>query len=414
MSENQGPVDNRCEQSRGALSRGMSRFLRARRKSRFTIGFLACLLFIHIGCGSDLTDVPARGQTDPVSSRGDAADDAAIWVNSKSPELSVIIGTDKKAGLHVYAISGEELQFLPIGEANNVDVRSDFPFSDAEAPLVAVSNWTDGTVTLMRFDVDAIRIVEEPVGRIPTGMDLVYGVCLYNPEPGIFEVAATSHGGLLLQWRLGIDAGGAVLGSLVRTIDLGSKAEGCVFDDALRLLYVAEEGVGLWRIPADVDLGDERSLVDRVHPDGNLRADVEGVDLYAKTDGTGFLVVSSQGESAFRIYRREGDNDYVGGFRVRTSEDGAVDGVNHTDGLAVTSASLGPDWPAGLLVVQDNDNRRPRENQNFKLVCWTDVEEAIGLPRSAAPRATLTSFLPGNAAGIPSRSVDVIANRSRR
>jgi 3-phytase len=34
-------------------------------------------------------------ETTPVSHRGDAADDAAIWVNPSDPARSTIIGTDK-------------------------------------------------------------------------------------------------------------------------------------------------------------------------------------------------------------------------------------------------------------------------------------------------------------------------------
>ncbi|MEO1101243.1 MAG: phytase, partial [Pseudomonadota bacterium] len=36
---------------------------------------------------------------------------------------SLILGTNKDEGLHVYNLAGEELQFLDVGMLNNVDVR---------------------------------------------------------------------------------------------------------------------------------------------------------------------------------------------------------------------------------------------------------------------------------------------------
>lgn len=41
---------------------------------------------------------------------------------------------------------------------------------------------------------------------------------------------------------------------------------------------------------------------------------------------------------------------------------------------------LGPDFPQGVLVVQDDDNRNPSALQNFKYVWWTDVVALLNLP----------------------------------
>jgi len=40
-------------------------------------------------------------------------------------------------------------------------------------------------------------------------------------------------------------------------------------------------------------------------------ADVEGLTIAYGSDGKGYLIASSQGNSTFAIYRREGDNTYV-------------------------------------------------------------------------------------------------------
>jgi 3-phytase len=62
-------------------------------------------------------------ETDPVQSYGDAADDPAIWVHPDKPELSVIIGAQKKRGINVYDLSGNLLQSRADGRINNVDLR---------------------------------------------------------------------------------------------------------------------------------------------------------------------------------------------------------------------------------------------------------------------------------------------------
>ncbi|QHC48451.1 phytase [Billgrantia tianxiuensis] len=53
-----------------------------------------------------LAVISAQGETVPVASRGDAADDPAIWYNADAPERSLVLGTDKKRGLEVYDLQG--------------------------------------------------------------------------------------------------------------------------------------------------------------------------------------------------------------------------------------------------------------------------------------------------------------------
>ena len=67
----------------------------------------------------------------------------------------------------------------------------------------------------------------------------------------------------------------------------------------------------------------------------------------------------------------------MGSFRVADDETSGVDGTEETDGLAVVPADLGPAFPDGLLVIQDGFNRLPKDNQNFKLLSWRDVLEAL-------------------------------------
>ena len=324
--------------------------------------------------------VRPAGETEPVQSWGDAADDPAVWAHPTDPARSLIIGTDKKRGLEVYDVEGRRLQTLPDGRMNNVDVRDGFRFRGQRVPLVAASNRTTKTIALYRIDVESGRLMPVELEVSGTGLRDPYGLCLYRSARNdrMYVFINDADDGLMRQWRLE-DRGGRVRATRVRDIEIGSQAEGCVADDALGHLYVGEEDVGLWKYGAEPSAGAARTAVDRTEG-GNLSADVEGMGLWLRKDGTGFLVVSNQGADNYAVYRREGDNDFLGTFHVVASEELGIDGVSETDGLEVTSAPLGPGYPQGLLVVQDGRNLSPSARQNFKLVPWHDVVSALGLP----------------------------------
>ncbi len=66
-------------------------------------------------------------QTVPVPSGGDAADDPALWLHPFHPEQSLLLGTDKQGGLHVYNLDGSQRQLVGRGcHPNNVDVLCGF------------------------------------------------------------------------------------------------------------------------------------------------------------------------------------------------------------------------------------------------------------------------------------------------
>ena len=100
---------------------------------------------------------------------------------------------------------------------------------------------------------------------------------------------------------------------------------------------------------------------------------------WAGRDGRGFIVLSNQGADNYAVYRREGDNAFVGIFHIIADPDRGIDGVSETDGLDVVGAPLGAKFPDGLLVVQDGRNLSPRERQNYKYVSWRDISAALGI-----------------------------------
>ena len=79
------------------------------------------------------------------------------------------------------------------------------------------------------------------------------------------------------------------------------------------------------------------------------------------------------------MYRREGDNAYVGSFAVVADGARGIDGISETDGLDVSSRNLGPGFEHGAMVAQDGRNVLPIENQNYKYVSWDAIARALGL-----------------------------------
>jgi 3-phytase len=135
---------------------------------------------------------------------------------------------------------------------------------------------------------------------------------------------------------------------------------------------VGEETAGVWAVDLE---SRKRELVHAV--DGEtLVADVEGLDIY-HGGGESYLVVSSQGDDSFVLYRLPGHEKLLK-FRIAADLEKSIDGASETDGLSVTPQPL-PGYPHGILVVQDGYNVAPGENQNFKIIDWRQVEALIGV-----------------------------------
>ena len=324
--------------------------------------------------------VQPRVETEPADSYGDAADDPAIWVDKRDPSRSVVIGTDKKLGLNVYDLKGKRLQVVPDGRMNNVDLREGFMLGGKATTIVAATNRTTKSISLYRFD-PATRRLSSIAGTLESGMSDPYGLCMYHSAKtgDYFVIANDSVDGKYRQWRV-VDRDGKAAIELVREIAVGSQAEGCVADDELGQLYIAEEDVALWVYSAEPDGGDQRTQIDKTEG-GNLTADIEGLSIYVGAGGKGYVIASNQGEDDYAVYRREAPHEYVGKFHVVANETLGIDGSSETDGLDVVSAPLNSDYPMGLLVVQDGRNLMPSQRQNFKYVSWQDVLESLGEKR---------------------------------
>jgi len=324
--------------------------------------------------------VVASVETVPVETDGDAADDPAVWVHPTDPSLSLVIGTQKQSGLYVYGLDGKTLQFLPDGKMNNVDLRDGFMLDGKPVSLVLASNRTDDSIAIYRVDPEARRLVAVADGVQATGLPDPYGLCLYRSRRSKKTyVFVNDTEGRMKQWELVDAGGGKVRTKLVREFAFGSQAEGCVADDETGVLYVAEEDVGLWRMSAEPKGGAARTSVAAVAANPALKDDMEGVGLYDLGGGRGYLVLSSQGNNSYAVFRREGANEYIGSFAVVADGATGIDGVSETDGLEVTSRSLGAAFPHGAMIAQDGRNVGPQEHQNFKIISWDAIAASLKL-----------------------------------
>lgn len=310
--------------------------------------------------------VVARGETVPVgTANDDAADDPAIWRNSRNPQRSWIVATDKKAGLHVYALDGQSRHFVAAGRVNNVDLID----LGRRGVIVVASDRNDNANAVLlvyRLETATGRLTE--IGRASGGAGEAYGVCLMA-DRGQLHAFSVLKQGTIHQVRLDLGRAG-VESRIIRTMQLQTQTEGCVADPRTRTLYVGEEDVGIWRFDARAGAPVAGTLVAPV--DGKqLVADVEGLALAPQGGRGGFLVASSQGDNAYALYRLPGLTP-AGRFRIASGRFGSVE---ETDGIALVLGGFGPSYAGGLFVAQDGENAPAA--QNFKLVAWRDVMRAL-------------------------------------
>jgi 3-phytase len=199
----------------------------------------------------------------------------------------------------------------------------------------------------------------------------------------------------------------------------GLSARADLFFLLFSLNSSGQEDVGIWRVyiknfgtvqplqldrvreygvPYTYDAVEEECIYNFAADPGfggkHLAADVEGLTIYYGAGKQGYLLASSQGNNRFAVYNRAanfGLNRYLGNFVLSGIR--GIDGVEESDGAAVLNVPLGPEFPYGLLVTQDGDNRpevldgngEARSNTNFKFTPWPAIAKAFPKPLLIQP-----------------------------
>ena len=274
------------------------------KKASFILAF-----FLSVSINSEIVEVEAIYETPPVVTKGDAADDPAIWVNNRNPSNSIIFGTDKKSGIYSYNLQGQELSYTNLGNINNIDTRtinigddenvSDFTFLFA-------SNRTLGSVDLWVFEDNETREkLENNSWEVPSKPSfrgksdiIVYGICAgIDPKYGLVAFLTEDTGPRVEVWNLTEDGL-----NLITTFNNGGESEGCVYDDQNRTLFISEEEVRgvlkAYRLDDSFDFSEPYIVDSR---DRQIGGDPEGVSLYKTPNNSGYLILSSQGDSKFNL-----------------------------------------------------------------------------------------------------------------
>ncbi|MCK5029205.1 MAG: phytase [Bacteroidales bacterium] len=319
--------------------------------------------------------ITADIETDEVASepRVDAADDPAIWVNTKNPEKSLVLGTNKMGGIHVYNMNGEELQYVQSGCMNNIDLRDDFSYNEQEVVLVAASNCTLNTISLFYIDKNTL-LLSDTLLNIKSSVDLVYGLCMYkSPVTNKYYVIVNGEGADVEQWEVYAEKD-ELKYKLVRNFKVSSKPEGMVADDDKGILYIGVEEEGILKINAEPEYEFEKVWVNGSNPAYQtvVTSDIEGLALY-KSNNTTYLIASSQGNFSYAVFETGETDKYLFSFVI---DDDIIDGVLETDGLEVVNFPLNEEFPMGMLVVQDgyNFSNDTLRNQNFKYISLEKIE----------------------------------------
>ena len=334
------------------------------------------------GCATaeSLPVVQPRVVTEPVKHD---TDDPAIWINRADPAASLVLGTDKDAdgALYVFGLDGRihtARVVRGLARPNNVDVAYDVPLGGAKVDVAVVTERFANRLRVYRLpDMAPVDGGGIPVFVGERARDAM-GIALYTrPADGaLFAVVSRSdhlapRDGYLHQYRLVDDGTGTLRGLFVRAFGEWSglkEIEALAVDPELGYLYASDETCCVRKYPADPLAEDAEDELAKFATTAIAR-DHEGLSVYRRADGTGYILLSDQQANLFRIYPREGlpgrphEHPLIGTLRLATRD---------SDGSEITTVEL-PGFPGGLFVAMSTD-------RSFHFYAVVDLLQAAGLP----------------------------------
>lgn len=340
---------------------------------------LGAVLAFSPALNAQVKEVQVTAKAETNSIIGDA-DDPAIWVSPNDPAASLVLGTDKYNGMHVYDLKGAEVAYFNDGAVNNVDVR-EFTLAGRTVWLASATERDNEDIVFYVIEADG-KIDRATPHAFPAMPDTtervrnIYGHAMArDPATGRVWTLTNYKSGHIVQYEV-IDDNGQLKLEFARMFKVATQPEGIVADDTAGHIYVGEEDAGIWRFPLLPEAGDAVTQIAAIPSDCFPKDDIEGLAIYDGADAR-YLVVSAQGihRAAFIPLIGEEVQPCVGLAEIASS--GTIDGVSETDGLDVVSTPLGPDYPEGMLVMMDDQNEDLQTN--FKYISFADVKAALGL-----------------------------------
>ncbi|MDQ3098313.1 MAG: phytase [bacterium] len=321
--------------------------------------------------------VTVNAKLGPISVGGES-DDPAIWQHPTNTQKSLFFVMNKGGTFAAYDFTGAKIQQISMGTAiNNIDVRKGFNFNGQQIDIVAANlrdagklavmqinpNWTTGNA----FTVLAGNTCTPATCVKNTISGNSYGFTLFKSKTSgkVYTFEKPKSSSPIKQWEVDGSTGKIDVKDTGRSFTGYGVAEGFVADDAAGIVYFAEEASG----------GIHKHYAEPTQPttkistfasgDG-IAGQREGLALYACNDGSGYLVVSSQGNSTFKVYDRT-SNVFVKTF--------STDKSHGTDGLDVSSASV-PGFPNGFAIIQnDTPTTGGATPMSYYIYDWGDIAQ---------------------------------------
>lgn len=322
------------------------------------------------------SDVPRVQPTIITESVLHDTDDPAIWIHPTDPSQSLVIGTDKggdtdQGGLYVFRLDGtidRERSVVGLNRPNNVDIAYGLVLGADTVDIAVVTVRRENSIRIFTLpdmrpiDNGGIPVFEGETERDPMGIALYTDPMSKQIYAIVGRKSGPTTGGYLWQYLLSDSGDGTVTGTVVRTFGMYSgkkEIEAIAVDNELGYVYFSDEIVGVRKYHANPDSSDTQISLFATN---NVKRDHEGLSIWKRADGTGFILLSDQQGRRFNLYTREGNNEYVRSVDVMAME---------SDGNDITHVSLNDQFPNGLFVAMSDD----------KTFHFYRAEEIVGQPQ---------------------------------
>jgi len=335
--------------------------------------FISCLI-VFSGCKNDKS-LPLKPLVTTDAVFGDS-DDPAIWINEKHIDSSIVLGTDKdklNAGVYVFDLKGKidsTRSKFNLKRVNNIDIANHFNYQNKDIAIAVATERDNHAIRV--FSIPSMEFIDNGGIKVFTDdtANLPMGIALYtNPTNKlVYAIVGRKEGpkeGYLYQYLL-YDSSGLINAQLVRKFGAYSEKkeiESIAVDNELGYVYYSDEQFGIRKYYAHPD-SSNRELA--IFGQNQFKEDNEGISIYKKPYGKGYLLVSNQSDNSFNVYSREGtiDNPHKHELlkKIKVSS-------SNSDGSDISSISL-PGFKNGLFVVMSDD-------KTYHYYSWEQIQEKL-------------------------------------
>ncbi len=302
-------------------------------------------------------------------------DDPAIWINPADASKSLVVGTDKDSdgALYLFDLDGKVVKKTAVlHRPNNVDIAYGLMVNGKKTDIAVTTERESNKIRvyslpdLEPIDNGGIEVFVGETERDPMGISLY----TRPSDQAIFAIVGRKSGpsGAYL-WQYELKGNGkAVTAEVVRKFGQYSgkkEIEAIAVDNELGFVYYCDEQAGIRKYYADPAKDDDSELA--FFGQNDFKSDHEGIAIYKKADGKGYLLVSNQQDNSFNVYPREGSATNANEHKRITE---VPISTIECDGADATSVSLGSKFPNGMFVAMSN-------GMVFHFYNWDTIQQYI-------------------------------------